>query len=118
MLGLSYNLVQHICKYKAVPQQRKKYKASERQLEQNHINFLISPETLRLWAGKFMRERVVLFHRKFPNKVISVTSLRRLYLKNRVKRKVVRQEKIKPETVRETYGKERQRLIGELEECK
>ena len=61
-----------------------------RQLEQKHIEFLISTETLNLWAGKTLAERVLLFHRKFANKNIAVTSLRRLYLKNRVKRKVVR----------------------------
>ena len=40
-----------------------------------------------------MKERSILFHRKFPNKKVSVTGLRRIYLKNRVKRKVVRQHK-------------------------
>jgi hypothetical protein len=38
-------------------------------------------------------ERTILFHRRFPNKKISVTSLRRLYLANKVKRKAVRQFK-------------------------
>ena len=114
-LKLPYNQVAHICKYKSVPEPKKKYNPQWRKLEQQHIDFLISPATLRLWAGKVMKERVILFHRQFVNKVISVTSLRRLYLKHRVKRKRVRQEKIKPETVKQLYGEERQRVISELE---
>ena len=67
-----------------------------RKLDQEHFDFLLSPRTLELWCGKTMRERVVLFHRQFPNKRIAPTSLRRFYLKNAVRRKKVRQEKSMP----------------------
>ena len=90
VLQLPYATVQHICRYKPIPQHRKKYGGQERKLDQQHIDFLISPETLKLFAGATLKERTILFHRKFPNKKIAVTSLRCLYLKNRVKRKAVR----------------------------
>ena len=37
-----------------------------------------------------MKERAKLFHRKFPNKTIAVTTLRKFYLSNKIKRKKVR----------------------------
>ena len=72
-------------------------------LEMKHIEFLTSTDTLNLWAGKTLAERVVLFHRKFANKKISITSLLSLYLENRIKRKAVRQEKLKPDHIQETF---------------
>jgi len=33
-LGLSYNLVQHICRFKPVPERKKKYKAAIWNLEE------------------------------------------------------------------------------------
>ena len=65
----------------------------EWKLEKENIDFLLSEETLRKWAGLTMKERVILFHRRFMNKKIAITSLRRLYLNNKVKRKKVRQHK-------------------------
>ena len=78
------------------------------------MDFLTSLETLRLWAGKSLKERAILFHRKFPNKRIAVTSLRRLYLSKGVKRKVVRQEKVKPAHVQATFDTNRRKLIQKL----
>ena len=78
------------------------------------MDFLTNPETLRLWAGKSMKERTILFHRKFPNKRVAVTSLRRLYLSKGIKRKVVRQEKIKPAHIQETFDANRRKLIQKL----
>ena len=37
-----------------------------------------------------MGDRVKFFHRKFANKVISETSLRRLYIKNGVRQKQIK----------------------------
>jgi hypothetical protein len=65
-----------------------------------------------------MKERCKLFHRKFPNKRIAVTSLRRLYLKNKVKRKKVRQEKYLPDKFKLKYEDERRRLLDELAKAK
>ena len=65
-------------------------------LDQEHIEFILNPDTLKKWAGMTMKMRTTLFHRQFPDKRIAVTSLRRLYLKHKVKRKKVRQEKYLP----------------------
>ncbi len=43
-----------------------------------------------------MKERVVLFHRMFPNKRISPTSLYRLYKANGIKSKSVKINKSSP----------------------
>ena len=67
-----------------------------KQLDQEHFEFLLNPDTLKRWAGMTMKMRTILFHRQFPDKRIAVTSLRRLYLKHKVKRKKVRQEKSLP----------------------
>ena len=57
----------------------------------------------------------MLFHRQFPNKRIAITSLRRLYLKNGIKRKKVRQEKYKPEHILRSFNDRRRECIGALE---
>ena len=74
-----------------------------RKLGQEHLDYLLSPRTLELWCGKTMRERVILFHRQFPNKRIAPTSLRRLYLRHAVRRKKVRQEKNMPLSARKKF---------------
>ena len=44
-------------------------------------------------AGFPLKQRAVMFHRMFTDKRIAVTSLRKLYLKNKITQKKVRQEK-------------------------
>jgi hypothetical protein len=58
--------------------------------------------------------RTVLFHRQYPNKRIAVTSLRRLYLKNKVSRKKVRQEKYLPQHVKVQYEAKRKDCLENL----
>ena len=89
-LDLEYNTVQHLCRYAFKFFKNRKKIDPSRKLDQVHIDFLTSPETLKIWAGFPLKERSKLFHRKFPNKRIAVTSLRRLYSTHRIKRKVVR----------------------------
>ena len=84
-LSLPYNIVQHLCRFKPVTERKKKYKASVWKLEGEQLNFLFNEETLKLWSALTLKERVTLFHRKFPHKRVSVTGLRRLYKQNRIK---------------------------------
>jgi len=93
-LNLTQNEVQHICRKALKPQKTLTSKQLVRKLDQEHIDFLISPITLERWAGLTMKKRTVYFHRKFTNKRIAVTSLRRLYLRHGIKCKKVRQEKV------------------------
>ena len=64
-----------------------------------------------------MQERVILFHRQFMNKKIAITSLRRLYLKNRVKRKKVRQHKGVPQQTLVDFPMNRQRILDQLRDA-
>ena len=95
-LNLTQNEVQHICRQGLKPQKTLTSKQLVRRLDQEQIDFLISPITLERWAGLTMQKRTVYFHRKFTNKRIAVTSLRKLYLKHGIKCKKVRQEKVMP----------------------
>ena len=95
-LNLTQNEVQHICRKALKPQKTLTSKQLVRKLDQEHIAFLINPITLERWAGLTMQKRTVYFHRKFTNKRIALTSLRRLYLRHGIKCKKVRQEKVMP----------------------
>ena len=46
-----------------------------------------------------------------------MTSLRRLYIKNGVKRKAVRQEKLKPPHVMNEFDDRRRQVLSEIEEA-
>lgn len=90
-LKITTNEVQYICR-KAAKNKTKflTFKQSLHKLEKEHVDFLLSPKTLELWAGLTMKQKTVMFHRRYPNKRLAITSLRRLYLKNMIKRKKVR----------------------------
>ena len=103
--GLTYNQVQHICvKALKTPSPTKVPCLRPNKLLQEHREFLINPKTLEVWAGSTIKERCQLFHRRFPNKRIAPTSLRRLYQQNKIKRKKVRQEKYLPGRLRANYA--------------
>ena len=61
-----------------------------------------------------MKERTVLFHRMYPDKKIAVTSLRRLYLRHGVRRKIVRQEKAMSEAARRAFCAKCNDLLANL----
>lgn len=65
-----------------------------------------------------MKERTVMFHRQFPDKRIAVTSLRRLYLKNKIKRKKLRQEKVMPPEQKLEYAESCREVLAQLEQAK
>ena len=83
-----------------------------------HLDFLLSPVTLEQWAGLSLKERTVRFHRRFTDKRIAVTSLRRLYLRNGVKRKKVRQEKAMPLGSRIKFAQNCKNLLATLAEVR
>ena len=98
-LNLTQYEVQYICRKSLKPETILSPKKILYKLEQEHFDFLLNHRTLELWAGLTMKERALRFHRKFTDKRVSITSLRRLYLKNGIKRKRVRQEKKLTEAV-------------------
>lgn len=114
MLEQSYNTIQYLCRHS----QRMKLHARVKKknlLTQEHINFLLDPHTLKKWAGYTLKMRRVFFHRRFPETQIAVTTLRRLYLKNKIKRKKVRQEKYLPPLYKIKFDSQRQDLIEKLD---
>ena len=62
-----------------------------------------------------VKDRCKLFHRKFPNKRIAVTSLRRLYLQHKIKRKKVKQMKQMPAAQLRNFQVRCTVLLEELE---
>jgi len=92
-LHMTYNQVQHICRTALRPTKTPSGDKLVRQLGPEHVHFLISMHTLEQWSGLPMKQRAVLFHRRFTDKRIAVTSLRRLYLRHGIRCKKVRLEK-------------------------
>jgi hypothetical protein len=62
-------------------------------LSENHIAYLTHPDTLREFAHASLKERVKRFHRNFGEVKISVTTLRRLYKKHKIKFKFIKRVK-------------------------
>ena len=58
---------------------------------------------MRTWAGLTLKQRSVLFHRKFPEAKITPNILQRLYAKHQIRRKVVRMVKVAPPSKSEDY---------------
>ena len=87
-------------------------------LDQEHYDFLLNPRILERWAGFTMKQRTIMFHRQFTDKRIAVTSLRRLYLKNGVRSKKVRQEKVMPEQTRQNFVQKSRSLVEDIEQAK
>jgi len=78
------------------------------------VAFLTSMHTLEQWAGLTMKQRTVLFHRRFPDKRIAITTLRRLYLRHGIRRKKVRLEKTMAQRTRRNFAQNCQRLLEEM----
>ena len=110
--------IQHICRSALKPQKSFTFDQEVKLLEQVHIDFLLDQRTLERWSGLTMKERTVMFHRQFPDKRIAVTSLRRLYLKNKIKRKKLRQEKVMPPEQKLEYAESCREVLAQLEQAK
>jgi hypothetical protein len=62
-------------------------------LQPHHIGYLVSPATLEECAHMSLVERSQLFHRRFGEVKISPTTIRRVYLKHRIKFKNIKRGK-------------------------
>ena len=69
----------------------------------HHIGYLLSEQTLQEWAAKTLKERCVLFHRRFPEVSISRSYLHKIYQQNKVKRKAIVYTKRKKGLAAEKY---------------
>ena len=117
-LKLTPNEVQYLCRKALKPPKALTIKKKARILDQEHLDFLLSRKTLEQWAGFTLQKRAKLFHRRFTDKRIAVTSLRRLYIKNGIKRKKVRQEKNMSEKVQRDFVQLCVNLLHELNTVK
>ena len=115
----TYNQVQHICRTALRPSKPLSGDKLVRKLGPEHVQFLTSMRTLEQWSGVTMKQRTVLFHRRFPDKRIAVTTLRRLYLRHGIRRKKVRLEKTMTQRVRRNFVQNCERLLADesLAEC-
>jgi hypothetical protein len=111
VFNLSENQVQHICRYRHHQSPVTRCRRRLHKLSQSHVRYLIDRETLRSWAGYTLAERTALFERRFHSKRLAVTTLRRVYLTNGVKRKKVRQEKVMPMNAWANFDDKRRELI-------
>ena len=118
VLNLTENEVQHICRKALMPTRKLSVDMKVRMLDQEHYEFLLNPRILERWAGLTMKQRTIMFHRQFTDKRIAVTSLRRLYLKNGVRSKKVRQEKVMPEQTRQNFVQKSRSLVEDIEQAK
>ena len=69
---------------------KREEKRQKRLLDQEHIEFLTSDETLKRWREYSLLQRTVLFQEEFPTKLISKVRLRKEYAKSRIKHRVIR----------------------------
>jgi len=74
-------------------EQRPIAKRARSKLTEEHVAYLTSPATLNEWAHASLKERVKRFHRHFGEVRISVSTLRRLYLRHKVKFKFIKRVK-------------------------
>ena len=61
-----------------------------------HLDYLTKEETLETQAGRTLEERCALFEALFKPKRLCASTLRRIYLKNKISRKAVRKVKAIP----------------------
>ena len=117
-LGLSVNQVQHLCRFVSKCSVRTKITRQRRKLTDAQKRYLLDADTLKRWAGFTIKDRTVIFETKYPTKKLAVTSLRRFYLQNDVKLKVVRQEKRMPLSTWRTFNDQRLEQIQKLREVR
>ena len=62
-------------------------------LTETHLRFLLESDTLKAWAHLSLKQRVVMFHRQFPELSISSSLLQRTYKKHGIKFKYIKRGK-------------------------
>ena len=112
--NLDYNSVQHICKQATQEKRPPAPKKFDRQLEQEHIDFLTSEFTLVKQAGLTLVERCEAFEQLYPPKRLCATRLRRIYLKHKIRRKAVRKLKAVPVRSAQRYQDWKEELVKQI----
>ena len=87
-------------------------------LKPEHIDFLISEESLRPWSGFSLRDRVGLFHRRFIDAKITPSQLRTLYCKFGIKKKKVRMVKPAINLSKEKWPTTPESILDQLDKAR
>ena len=93
-------------------------KKQSRVLEQEHINFLLSQETLIKHAGLTLQERAKMFHRRFPNKIISPMTICRLFKANKITMKKYKRVKVYSPYQRDKQTRSTEDVMKQLKSMK
>lgn len=64
-----------------------------RKLLPHHIGFLTSSQTLQEWAPLSLKERSIMFHRRFPETVASPTTIAKVYRRHKITFKQIKRGK-------------------------
>ena len=87
-------------------------------LKPEHIDFLVSERSLRLWSGLSLQDRAHLFHRKFIDAKITASQLRTLYRKFGIKKKKVRMMKPFTNPSKEKWPTTPESILEQLDKVK
>ena len=49
-------------------------------LNTEHLDYIVADATLKAWQPYSLKQRALLFHRQFPDKFVSSSKLREIYL--------------------------------------
>ena len=71
-----------------------------KRLTQEQIDFLVSKDTLRAWVGLTQQQRARMFTRRYPNKILTIYRLRKVYKDHGIRRKKIRNTKVITEAQR------------------
>ena len=89
LLGVSRSEVKRIAGDSVERSPAVKIKRRFRLLNDEHVKYLTSSETLKSWMPHSLRTRCKLFHRQFPDKLISFSRLRSLYREHGISHRVL-----------------------------
>ena len=89
-LGITDYRLKQILSVLGHPEKQKRlFSSSERFLNQQHIDWLTSEETLERMRGVGLRERCCMFEREFPGKKLSFSMLRQVYQAYKIKQRIL-----------------------------
>lgn len=74
---------------------RIKKEQKDKKIKESHIKFLTSQQALQNWAHLPLRQRAIMFHRKYLEVKISATTIQNIYRKAGIKYKYIRRVKKK-----------------------
>ena len=80
------------------------------------VDYLVSSETLRSWVGLTQHQRIKMFHRRWPEKRLTVYRLRKVYRDHGIRRKKIRHTKVVTESQKKKIQAEAVAARDRLEE--